>query len=681
MLTEEGWERWEGWVTLSFILLMLVALVFELAPPYLVMMGTLILFLPLGILNLRQALHGFSDPAVLVIAVLFIVAKGIELSGGLEYVSRMMFRTEKKQPRPGQTVKKSDNSIVWVLMKFTVPVIIFSAFLANIPLVAMMIPPIVEFSRRINIAPSKLLLPLSYAALLGGTLTLIGTSTNLVVLSLAAKNIPELQMHLFEIGIVGVPVTVAGIIYILLISGKFLPDRLVIQPTSINARNYNIVLVVRSVSSLNRKTIEQSGIKRMPGLNLVQIEREGNFVSDPREDFIILAKDLLYFTGVIDAILALTQVDGLNLSEDEGQGQVDLNRLKKNQYLVEAVIASKSSMVHKKISDLQFRSRYRAAVVAIHRHGTQLDRPIGDIELEAGDCLLMVADGSEFVSKHRNNSTFALVSELPGFEPIQRQKALMAACFVFLMVASSAIGVQLITAAMFSTAGLLLTKCLSPRDAMKAIELPVLIMIAAAFGISEAMVQSGAADLVATALMGLAGKSQFGLIAWTYIATTLFSLSITNSAAVTIMFPVALAAAQAGNLDFRPFAYTLMLAASAGLMTPTGCPTNLMVYGPGGYRFLDYIKYGGPLQIVLLLVTVGVTVTLDWWWLWWIILFLLAVCVPPLAARLKWNCLNQRNSRTQEMSSSTRSDNEGLEPNTHDREKISGSAVIMASTL
>ncbi|MCO5605116.1 hypothetical protein L7F22_059296 [Adiantum nelumboides] len=679
MVTDVGWE---GWVTVALILLMLVALLAELAPPYLVMMGTLILFIPLDILNLEQALHGFNDPAVLAIAVLFVVAKGIELSGGLEYVSKIMFQTKRVELKPGQRLKKSDNSVVWILLRFTVPVALFSAFLANIPLVAMMIPPIVEFSRRVNMAPSKLLLPLSYAALLGGTLTLIGTGTNLVVLSLAAKKIPNLRMHLFEIGVVGVPVTVAGILYIVAISGKLLPDRLAIQPTSINARNYNIVLVVRSVSSLNRRTVEQSGLKRMPGLTLVQIEREGNIISDPKGEFILLAKDLLYFTGVIDAILALAQVDGLTLSEDEGQGQVDLNRLKKHQYLVEAVIASKSSMVHKKVSDLQFRSRYRAAVVAIHRHGARLDRAIGDVELEAGDCLLMVADGSEFVSKHRNNSTLALVSQLPGFEPVQRQKAFMATAFVTLMVAASGLGVELITSAMFSAAGLLLTKCLSPKDAMEAIELPVLIMIAAAFGISEAMVQSGAADLVARALMGLAGKSQFGLITWTYIATTLFSLAITNNAAVTIMFPVALTAAEAGNLDFRPFAYTLMLAASAGLMTPTGCPTNLMVYGPGGYRFLDYIKYGGPLQIVLLFVTVGVTISLEWWWLWWVITFMLTICGTLLAARLNWNSLNYSNNSTLETSTSVRTEDEVVEPTALGREGImSSSAVIMASTL
>lgn len=274
--------------------------------------------------------------------------------------------------------------------------------------------------------------------------------------------------------------------------------------------------------------------------------------------------------------------------------------------------------------------------------------------------------------------------QLPGFEPIQRQKACIAALFVLLMIAASGLGIELITAALFSAAGLLLTRCLSTRDAMNAVELPVLIMIAAAFGISEAMVQSGAADLVASALMGLAGTSQFGLIAWTYIATTLFSLAITNNAAVTIMFPVALSAAQAGNLDFRPFAYTLMVAASAGFMTPTGCTTNLMVYGPGGYRFIDYIIYGGPMQIWLLFVAVGVIVSLEWWWLWWSILIIMAVCATPLVARLKWNSLNYKRAFAPDSSGGVMpfpQTDEEMEHASLSKDETSSSAMIMAKSV
>ncbi|XP_024545096.1 putative sulfur deprivation response regulator [Selaginella moellendorffii] len=637
----EGHHIWEGWVTLTLIGIMLAALVLEIAPPYLVMTGTLILFLPLNILTLDQALHGFGDHAVLSIGVLFIVAKGIEQSGGLEYVSRLLFRADddKKEDNPAK-----QGNIVGVMLKFTVPVAIFSAFLANIPLVAMMIPPIVEFAKKVHMAPSKLLMPLSFAALLGGTLTLIGASTNLVVVSLAAKKLPELQMNLFEIAIVGLPVTIAGILYMVAVSGKLLPDRLAIQPTTINVREYSVVLEVKATSSLTRKTIERAGINRQPGLNLVQIQREGVVTPNPGPDFVIMPKDKLHFGGVIDAVLGLTQLDGLALSESEGEEQIDLNRLKINQCLVEAVVASGSPMVHKRVADLQLRARYKAAIVAIHRYGVRLSSAIGDIILEAGDSLLMVADGTEFVAKNRNNSTFALVAKLPGFVLVQRHKAGIAALIVLAFVVASGIGVDLITAALFTAFFLLATKCLTPRDAMsqalqESIELPVLILIASSFGISEAMVQSGAADMVAKALMGLAGTTKFGLISCTYIATTVFSLAITNNAAVTIMFPVALTAAQRGNLDFRPFAYTLMMASSAGLMTPTGCATNLMVYSPGGYKFADYVVYGGPMQIWLLVVTIGVTVTIEWWWAWTIAIFITTVATTPIWMRQPWNLI------------------------------------------
>eukprot|EP00897_Mesotaenium_endlicherianum_P005624 jgi/Mesen1/508/ME000104S10599 len=601
---------WEGWVTLGLILVMLFLLVLETAPPYMVMMGTLIIFIPLGILDVEQAFHGFSDEAVLSIAVLFMLAKGIEQSGGLEYVSRLLFSTRSPEESKGRAYRPSDESIVWVILKFSIPVALFSAFLANIPLVAMMIPPIVEFSRKVNTAPSKMLLPLSYAALLGGTLTLIGASTNLMVLSMAARKLPDLKMNMFEIGIVGVPATVAGILYLLAFSEKLLPDRLAIQATNINAREYNVVLVIKPASSAARKSIEQAGLRRQPGLQLLHVQRDGFLITDPGADFVLLPKDRLHFCGVIDSLLSLTQLDGLALSEDEGQEQVDLNTLKSSQRLVEAVVASKSPMVHKRVADLQFRARYRAAVVAVHRYGTRMNSAIGDIELEAGDSLLMVADGPEFVSKHRNNSTFALVSK--------RSKAGVAALLVLAMVAASGAGVKLITAALFAVAGLLLTRSMTPADAL-------------------ALVDSGAADLIAQVLMGLAGRSKFGLLTCTYIATTVFSLAITNNAAVTIMFPVALAAAQHNGLDFRPFAYVLMMAASAGFMTPPGCATNIMVYGPGGYKFADYLKFGGPMQIWILFVTMGVTVTLHYWWIWWLCLIGLTVALTPLLARQSCN--------------------------------------------
>ncbi|KAL2621959.1 hypothetical protein R1flu_002164 [Riccia fluitans] len=590
-------QGWQAYTVLGLIGCMLISLVAELAPPYLVMMGTLVVLLALSILDVESALHGFADEAMLSVAVLFVVAKGIEQSGGLEYVASVLFRTPDKTKEMLSSLRpsKTKGSIVWVLLKFSVPVAIFSAVLANIPLVAMMIPPIVQFGNKVNMHPSKMLMPLSYAAQLGGTMTLIGASTNLMVLSMAAQKLPQMKMNLFEIGIIGVPVTIAGIFYIIVFSGKLLPDRLAQQPTTINPREYNVALVMKPTSSLARKSIEKSGINRQPGLTLLSIDRDGTEITSPTPDFVLQPKDRLHFVGVVDSVLLLVQLNGLVLSEDEGQDQVDLNRLKTTQCLVEAVVASESPMVHKRIADLQFQERYKAAVVAIHRYGTRLNRAIGEVEVEAGDCLLLVVDGSEFVNKHRNNSTFALVAQLPGFKPVNRRKAAIAAVLILALIVASGVGVKLITAALFSAAGLLITKCLSPRDAMVIAEYAFSVDNTYT-AINQGMVESGAATMLAKALMSLAGKSLFGLVTCTYVATTIFSLAITNNAAVTIMFPVALAAADQQKLDFRPFAYILMMAASAGFMTPTGCPTNLMVYTPGGYKFSDYIYYGGPMQ-------------------------------------------------------------------------------------
>ncbi|GBG77444.1 hypothetical protein CBR_g23893 [Chara braunii] len=366
---------WQPYFTLCVIGVMLVLLLLEASEPYLVLMGALVTFLVVDILQVDEALEGFSDPAMLVIAVLLVVAKGIEQSGGLEYISKLLFRSSSSSSgmadREDRRQTGWQSSLPWIIFKFSLPAAAFSAVLANVPLVCMLIPPIVEYGRRVNIAPSKMLMPLSFSSLLGGLLTIIGSATNIVVLSLGTKSVPELKIGFFEVGKIGLPVTLTGLIYMITLSSKLLPDRLAMELTHINAREYNLVLVVQQKSSLARKSVEEGGLCLQPGLVLVQIERDGVAIPDPGPDFVILPKDQLHFVGVIDSLLSLTRLGGLTLAEEEGK-PIDLNRLTITHCLVEAVVASKSPMVNKQVQELQFRTRYNAAVVAVHRHGTRL---------------------------------------------------------------------------------------------------------------------------------------------------------------------------------------------------------------------------------------------------------------------------------------------------------------------
>ncbi|KAH9328313.1 hypothetical protein KI387_000421, partial [Taxus chinensis] len=485
----------------------------------------------------------------------------------------------------------------------------------------------------IGMQPSQLLMPLSFSVQLGGTATLIGDSTNLLVVSLATKNIPGMRMHLFEIGVIGVPLIICGMLYMITLSGYLLPTFEMHSKQSDNsdAREYNLVLEVTENSRLINKSIKKSRLY-FPGHQLVKINRHGAVLDRGRS---LCGGDQLFFRGVIDSIIFLMQNDGLVLVDGQGNKTKYLNKLSVKERLFEAVIASRSPLVGKTVSDIPLNSRNGSAVVAaIHRYGTRLDTAISDIELETGDCLLVIADDPDFVSKNIDSSAFSLVCQLPGFVPIQRQKAKIAAPVVVGMIIANAVGVNLVIAGLVAAAAMLITKCLTPQDALDSLDLTVIIMLAAALGISEAMIHSGAGTMVAKTLLKMSGNSQIGLITCTYIATNVFSMAITNSAAVTMMFPVALTAATSRHLDFRPFAYSLIMAAASALMSQISCSTNSMIHTNGCYKFKDYIIYGGPLEILLFCVTIGIISTLKWWWLWWIALTALAIVSTPFIFKL-----------------------------------------------
>lgn len=266
--------------------------------------------------------------------------------------------------------------------------------------------------------------------------------------------------------------------------------------------------------------------------------------------------------------------------------------------------------------------------MAVHRHGTRINTRIGDIELEGGDSLLLVAN-QDFLELHKDREHFALVSQVSGHRTLRRDKAWFAALITLAMVTASIFGISLLTAALIACAALILTRCMQASEARGAINLEVLLVIAAAFGISAALVNSGAANLLADLVVAAAKPTgTTGLYICIYLATVFFTSAVTNNAAVTIMFPVAREAALQTGLEFKPFIFLLMMAASASFMTPTGYQTNLMVYGPGGYTFMDYIKFGGPLQLWVAVVTLLVLLSQDYWYAWvaGLAILLFAVC-------------------------------------------------------
>jgi len=407
-------------------------------------------------------------------------------------------------------------------------------------------------------------------------------------------------MRFFELGYVGLPYAMVGIIYLLLVGQRLLPNRKdLIEELTDSPREYLVNLLVRSDSKLVDQTIQQAGLRQLPGLFLIEIDRGDQMISPAHPDHVLKANDILTFTGVLSTIVELEKIQGLVPVADEGYETHAAKR--RGHVLCEAVVSQACPSIGKSIRDADFRARYNAAVVAVHRGGGRLRGKVGDIVLRAGDTLLLQA-GAHFIRAHRNDSHFLLVGGVEDSRPLRHDKAVWSLILLVVLITLMVSGVFKIVLAAFLIAGLMvLMRCISVADARQSIDWQTLLTIAAAFGLSKALVNSGFVASVAEFFVNLAGRwGPYGVLACVYLMTSLFTEAVTNNAAAALIFPFAVAVAGQAGLNPRPFVMAVAFAASASLMTPLGYQTNLMVYGPGGYRFTDFVRVGLPLNLMLL---------------------------------------------------------------------------------
>lgn len=581
---------WEAWVTIAVTLAMVIAMARGVADPDLLLLGGLTLLVTVGVLPLERAFAGFANEGVLTIGALFVVAAGVSETGGLDGLLRRVLG----RPR----------SLAMAQLRMVIPISSVSAFLNNTPVVAMMVPVVTDWARRTGLPLSRLLLPLSYASILGGTCTLIGTSTNLVVYGLAREHDASVSIGMFDIAVLGIPTLLVGVLYMLVAAPRLLPDRSGSQNLVDRPREYTVAMRVEPNSTVVGQRIEEAGLRGLPGLYLVEIERDGEPMPAVDPETCIQAGDILLFVGIVDSVVDLRRIRGLVPATD----QVDkLTHPRPERRLIEAVVGAQSALAGTNVRELRFRTRYEAAIIAVHRNGERVTGKVGDIVLRAGDVLLLEAPPS-FLSRYRNDSNFALVNEVAGSAPRQHEKGALALWLLVAMVLVSALELMpLLLAALLTAGAMLLTGCLSPQEAQRSIEVRVLIAIAAAFGVGAALAESGAAAALGGALVELAAP--FGPLATLgaiYVATALLTEFITNNAAAALMFPLAAATAETAGLPLVPVALIVMMAASASFSTPIGYQTNLMVYGPGGYRFGDFLRFGIPLQLLLAAVTLSI---------------------------------------------------------------------------
>jgi di/tricarboxylate transporter len=552
-----------------------------------VLVGAMITLTLLGILKPDQALQGFASSGVMTIAALYIVVAGLRETGAMAWISRWVLG----RPR----------SLGVAQGKLMLVTSALSAVINNTPVVALFIPVAQEWASRFGYSISKLLLPMNHMVILAGMCTLIGTSTNLIVNSLLVKTVPDSGLGLFDLMWVGLPLTILGFVYMIFATRWLLPDRQSPVEQLENAREYSVEARVTPNGPLVGRSIAEVGLRSMKYAFVLEIARGERLLTAVGPDEVLLANDRVTFVGVVDAVNELRRIPGLVVAEDQ---TFQLNLRHAQRCLVELVLSPSSPLVGHTVRESGFRSTYNAAVISISRDGARLEGKLGDVRLRAGDTMLVEADHG-FVERHKYNRDFLLVSSLQDSAPPDFARAPVAFLILIgMLVVATLEWIPLFQASFIAAGAMVATRCVTLNVARRSIEYPVLAGIAASFALGFALSESGAADLLAGWIGSIARGDPFWALVVLYVATVVVTELITNNAAGVLMFPIAMAVAQDGGVNFLPYVVCVMVGASAGFITPIGYQTNLMVYGPGGYRWADYIRFGTPLSILVGIATV-----------------------------------------------------------------------------
>lgn len=585
---------WDAWITVAVLSAALYILSRDRIPPSLVLVGAVITLLLAGVIGPDQAFAGLSNPAPITVAALYVLAGAVEKTGALQpLVSRML---------------DSARGARRELARLLIPAASASAFLNNTPIVAMLTPQVQSWADRNGVSASRFLMPLSFASILGGMVTLIGTSTNLVVSGMLEAS-GHAPLGMFELTRVGLPAALIGIGLILLLSPWVLRDRRgARQMSTEELREFVVGMRVVSDGPLDGHSVEGAGLRNLAGLFLIEIERERELITPVAPETVLRRGDRLTFVGKADMVVELQRVRGLVSTE---QSQV-LRFDDPAHTFFEIVLGEASPLMGKTLKEARFRGRYQAAVVAIHRAGQRVRSKLGEVPLKVGDTLLVLADGG-FRDRWRDRNDFLLVSRLGGAPPAASRKAGLVALIGVGIVVTAGTGLlPILYAALLGALALLLFRVLTPGEAGAAVNLDVIIVIAAAFGLGAAMQTSGLAERLAGLVLDAFGwMGPAGALAGVILTTILLTELITNNAAAVLVLPIALSVAATLGLDPRSFAIAVAIAASASFLTPIGYQTNTMVYGPGGYRFTDYARLGAPLSVVVIVTVVGLV---SWGW-------------------------------------------------------------------
>ncbi|MBE9078223.1 SLC13 family permease [Romeria aff. gracilis LEGE 07310] len=581
-------------MTLGVVLLALICFVGEWFPADITAIAVMVILMTLGLVTPEEGISGFSNSATITVLAMFILSAGIARTGAVQVVSNWFITWGGKRP----------SRQILVMGAIVGPI---SGFINNTAVVAVFLPIVEDWCRKQGISPSKLLMPLSYVTVLGGMLTVIGTSTNVLASGLS-EQLGYQAFGLFEFTAVGLITGSVGLLYLAFIAPRWLPNRQALATDPVLQRyglnGYISEIVISPGSTLVGQSLRSSQLQRQFDMDVMELIRNGEHFSQPIADKVLQAGDVLLVRGRPDCLLRIKEAQGIEILPEVQFGQLDAEpALTASEGIAEVLILPNAEIVGSTLKETRFRQRYNATVLAIQQgQAVRRDR-LGQVPIQFGDVLLVQGPKQSLLGLQTSPGWVLIEQKEVG--TFRREKAGIAIAILIGVVVLAALEwVPILVSAWIGVVLMLLTSCLRPGELYQAVRWDIIFLLAGLIPLGIAMEKSGATQWLADAMVALGGQwSGYGLLTLFFVITSLVTEILSNNACVVLLLPIAAKVAETLSLNPYAFMFTVMFAASNSFMTPIGYQTNTMVYGPGGYRFTDFLWVGTPMNLLMALIT------------------------------------------------------------------------------
>jgi di/tricarboxylate transporter len=582
-------------LTLGVVLLALVCFVGEWFPADVTAITVMVMLMTLGLVTPEEGISGFSNSATITVLAMFILSAGIDRTGAVQSVSRWFMAWGGRQA----------SRQILVMGGIVGPI---SGFINNTAVVAVFLPIVEDWCRKQGIAPSKLLMPLSYVTVLGGMLTVIGTSTNVLASGLS-EDLGYGTFGLFQFTLVGLITGTMGLLYLAFVAPRWLPQRQTLETDPVLQRyglnNYISEIVIPPGSNLVGQSLQSSQLQRKFDLDVMELIRNGAHFSQPIADKRMQAGDVLLVRGNPDCLLQIKETQGIEILPEVKFGYTDVEPALTagEEGIAEVLLLPNAEIVGSTLKETRFRQRYNATVLAIQQGQTLVRDRMGRVPLQFGDVLLVQGPKQSLLGL-QTHPGFVLTQQRDG-ETLRRDRAWVAIAILVAVVILAALEwVPILVSAWIGVVLMLLTGCLKPGELYSAVRWDVIFLLAGLIPLGIAMENSGAIQWLADRMVALGGNwSGYALLTLFFIITSLVTEILSNNACVILLLPIAAKVAESLSLNPYAFMFTVMFAASNSFMTPIGYQTNTMVYGSGGYHFTDFLRVGTPLNLLMALIT------------------------------------------------------------------------------